>query len=423
MSIHRLYNPLVQITKAASAAQEIFALIDVKVPDMSGKENVNVHEDIIFRDINFAYPTRPDTTILDRLNVRFEKGKTTAIVGPSGSGKSTIVGLLERWYEPHIAAPDSPRSANDDIVLREEKLVTNTGITQEFDLEPGIFIGQENINQLDIKWWRSNIGLVQQEPYLFNESIYNNVANGLAGTKWEAAPTEVKFPMVQKACKEAYAEEFISRLPQGYDTKVGEGGGMMLSGGQRQRIAIARAIIKDPQILILDEATSAIDIRTERIVQKALDLVSRSRTTITIAHRLSTIKRADKIIVLRGGQVVEQGTHEQLLDDDEGVYSSLVRAQTVETGDGGVEQFDEDAISLSTDMPAREQEKPKKAKPSAAHSEQALPRPTGKEIGFLRGFTLLISEQKENWVVFPIALLSAMTGGCESYFIHLTILS
>jgi ABC-type multidrug transport system fused ATPase/permease subunit len=153
-----------------------------------------------------------------------------------------------------------------------------------------IRVGGVDLREVDMKWWRSQIGLVQQEPFLFNDTIFNNVVFGLCGTPLNDITEEEKRVMVEEACKEAYADEFISRLPQGYETLVGESG-IKLSGGQRQRIAIARSIIKRPPILILDEATSAIDVRTERIVQQALDHVSKNRTTIVIAHRLSTIKR------------------------------------------------------------------------------------------------------------------------------------
>jgi ABC-type multidrug transport system fused ATPase/permease subunit len=151
-------------------------------------------------------------------------------------------------------------------------------------------IGNVNLSDVDLKWWRAQIGLVQQEPFLFNDTLFNNVAFGLCGTPLNDVSHEEKRALVQEACREAYAEEFIAKLPQGYETMVGESG-IKLSGGQRQRIAIARSIIKNPPILILDEATSAIDVRTERIVQEALEHVSRNRTTIVIAHRLSTIKR------------------------------------------------------------------------------------------------------------------------------------
>lgn len=167
---------------------------------------------------------------------------------------------------------------------------------------------------------------MQQEPALFNDTIQKNLEYGLVGTEWEFQSSHVKKKLVRQACKEAFADEFISRLPMGYNTIVGDAG-IKLSGGQRQRLSIARSIIKKPSVLILDEATSAIDVRSEKIVQKALDAVSRGRTTITIAHRLSTIMKADNIVVLQKGQVVEQGTHQQLLSGGRGIYRSLVEAQ------------------------------------------------------------------------------------------------
>ena len=161
---------------------------------------------------------------------------------------------------------------------------------------------------------------------LFNDTIQRNLEYGLVGTEWEYEPADVKKRLVRQACKEAFADEFIDRLPRGYSTIVGDAG-IKLSGGQRQRLSIARSIIKKPSILILDEATSAIDVRSERIVQKALDAVSKGRTTITIAHRLSTIMKADKIIVLQKGKAVEQGTHQELLAKEKGVYKALVDTQ------------------------------------------------------------------------------------------------
>jgi ATP-binding cassette subfamily B (MDR/TAP) protein 1 len=164
----------------------------------------------------------------------------------------------------------------------------------------------------------------------FNHSIFNNIAFGLLGSKWETEPEEVKAKLVEGACKEAFADEFIARLPQGYMTMVGERG-IKLSGGQRQRLAIARSIIKRPSILILDEATSSIDVRAERVVQAALDNVSQSRTTIVIAHRLSTIRKADHIIVLQNGTKVEEGSHDDLISNTEGIYHSLAHAQHIDS--------------------------------------------------------------------------------------------
>jgi ATP-binding cassette subfamily B (MDR/TAP) protein 1 len=321
---------------------------------------------------------------------------------------------LERWYQPAVApATEQPNtqtespvdSVNDEsqeiwVIEKAEK-----GLTSELKAPhpaelSGIFIGGVNLSNIDAKWWRSNVGLVQQEPFLFNDTIFNNVANGLSGTQWQDAPSEEKLIMVKHACKEAFADEFISRLPQGYETMVGKSG-MKISGGQRQRLAIARAIVKQPSILILDEATSAIDVRTEKIVQKALDRVSVNRTTITIAHRLSTIRKADKIVVLRDGKLVEEGTHEELLENEQGVYSGFVRAQAVEMGEEG---FDDD-INEELDQSVEAE------KDSKDSSEVTDERSHYKPSGFLASFGRLIFEQRSRWVLYSLTILGAMGGG------------
>jgi ATP-binding cassette subfamily B (MDR/TAP) protein 1 len=330
----------------------------------------------------------------------------------------TVVGLLERWYNPapvsatntantEVPAESPVDSVNDPsqeiwVIEKAEKSMIERPKTPhpaEVDTS-GIFIGGVNLSKVDVKWWRSNVGLVQQEPFLFNDTIFSNVANGLSGTQWQKASREEKLVMVKNACKEAFADEFISRLPQGYETMVGKGG-MKISGGQRQRIAIARAIIKQPAILILDEATSAIDVRTEKVVQKALDRVSLNRTTITIAHRLSTIRKADKIVVLRDGKLAEEGTHEELLEIEDGVYSGFVKAQAVEMG----EETFEDDISEEMDQVA---EGEKGSKESSEVSEE---RPDFKQGGFIGSFGLLLFEQRSRWILYSLSLLGAMGGG------------
>jgi ATP-binding cassette subfamily B (MDR/TAP) protein 1 len=395
MCIYHLYNPIMQMTRAASAATEMFAVIDSKLPDETGVKGERVSvttEDIVFQNVTFAYPARPDTTILQSLSVVFKNGQTTAIVGPSGSGKSTIVGLLEKWYKPGKPSNSLPPSPNDGITADDFEKVSLTS--------SGIFIGGVSLDTIDAKWWRSNIGLVQQEPFLFNDTIYNNVANGLSGSLLERNTEHSKRLLVKNACKEAFADEFISKLPLGYDTVVGQAG-MKLSGGQRQRIAIARAIIKNPSILILDEATSAIDVRTERIVQRALDRVSRSRTTIVIAHRLSTIRKADRIVVVRKGQVVEQGTHQELLRNETGVYSGLVKAQEVETGE-------EDEVSandaIEDDAPIEKHE---------TRTAKVSQEPSYKDKGFIASLGKLIMEHKEKWPLYCLVVLGACIGACE----------
>jgi ATP-binding cassette subfamily B (MDR/TAP) protein 1 len=188
-----------------------------------------------------------------------------------------------------------------------------------------------DLRELNIKWLRSQIGLVSQEPVLFATTIRDNVAHGLIGTPYEDASDEEKFRFIKAACIKSNADSFVSQLPQGYDTLVGERG-FLLSGGQKQRVAIARAIVSDPRILLLDEATSALDTRSEGVVQDALDKAAAGRTTITIAHRLSTIKDADCILVMGDGLVLERGTHAELLADVNGAYFRLVTAQTLREG-------------------------------------------------------------------------------------------
>lgn len=247
------------------------------------------------RDVSFAYPSRPDIPVLLHFNLEFPTGQTTALVGPSGSGKSTIISLVERFYDP----------AEGEILL---------------DGVP--------LRDLNIRWLRTQIGLVSQEPTLFSTSVWENIAFGLLHTPYETCSEEEKDKLIVHAAKLANAHDFIMQLPNGYQTQVGERAAL-LSGGQKQRVSIARAIVKNPRILLLDEATSALDTASEGIVQEALDRAAHGRTTITIAHRLSTIKNADNIVVIKGGNIMEQGRHENLLGRPEGLYASLVATQNV----------------------------------------------------------------------------------------------
>ncbi|KAF7519457.1 hypothetical protein PCG10_009987 [Penicillium crustosum] len=365
--IGSIASPLVMIFKAASAAASFFEIIDSEgIPSGGDRDAAALDSgDIVFKDVQFSYPSRPDTQILIGLNARFERGKTTAIVGPSGSGKSTIVALTERWYSPE---------------------------------QGSISVGQRNIEQLDLKWWRSNIGLVQQEPFLFNDTIFKNVSFGLIGTKWEDEPDSVKARLVKNACKEAFADEFIDRLPKGYETLVGENG-TKLSGGQKQRLAIARSIIKEPTILVLDEATSAIDVRGEKIVQAALDRVSRNRTTLVIAHRLSTVRRADRIIVLRGGLNIEEGTHDELLAVEDGLYRGLVNAQRLEIAG------DDESDTVET-MEALKEELEHYPTATAEDSHEEAKKT--KKRGFFTSVGLLIYESRTHGPFFLLALLGIL---------------
>lgn len=243
-----------------------------------------IHGDIEFRNVSFAYPSRPEVPILDSVSLSAKRGEKIALVGPSGSGKSTIIKLLAKLYS----------------------------------VEQGeILIDGQNSNILNTTALRKNIGTVPQDTMLFGGTIRENIAYG----KESATDEEVI-----AASKKAYAWDFIQHFPEGLETVVGERG-VKLSGGQRQRIAIARAILRDPKILLLDEATSALDSESERLVKQALNELMKGRTTFIIAHRLSTIREADNIIVMNKGKVIEQGTHAELSQLPNGLYNYLLKLQ------------------------------------------------------------------------------------------------
>lgn len=226
-SLERTSTPLLAIGKATVAACQFFTVIDAPRPEPGHLKapDVSASEDIVLEDITFAYPSRPHVKVLDSLNLRIEAGKITAIVGPSGSGKSTIVGLIERWYtlkDQYVVAKaveKKKKKKKGDSDGEEEP--TEEELQEREDAEAGppiplhgkVSTCGQSLDDINVKWWRSQIGLVQQEPFLFNESIYKNVANGLMGTEWENESDETKLEMVKAACKEAFADEFIDKLP------------------------------------------------------------------------------------------------------------------------------------------------------------------------------------------------------------------
>jgi ATP-binding cassette subfamily B (MDR/TAP) protein 1 len=285
-------------TTAISAAVKIYNTIDRISPldptSEAGEKLDHVEGTIELRNIKHIYPSRPEVVVMNGVSLVIPAGKKTALVGASGSGKSTIVGLVERFYDP---------------------------------VGGQVFLDGHDVSTLNLRWLRQQISLVSQEPTLFGTTIYKNIEHGLIGTKFEHESEERKREFVIEAAKQANAHDFISALPEGYETNVGERG-FLLSGGQKQRIAIARAVVSDPKILLLDEATSALDTKSEGVVQAALEVAAAGRTTISIAHRLSTIKDADNIVVMTEGRIVEQGTHDELLLK-QGAYFNLVQAQKI----------------------------------------------------------------------------------------------
>ncbi|KAH7329267.1 P-loop containing nucleoside triphosphate hydrolase protein [Stachybotrys elegans] len=425
-SLERTSTPLLAISKATVAACQFFTVIDAPLPDKGHLKDpdVSATEDIVFENVTFAYPSRPHVKILDELDLRIEAGKITAIVGPSGSGKSTIVGLIERWYtldEQHVIekAVEKKKDKKKKKKDGEEEESEPEADKDEADAAPEetgppvklggtVSTSGHLLKEIDLKWWRSQIGLVQQEPFLFNETIFTNVARGLIGSEWENEPEEKKRELVKEACAEAFADEFIDKLPKGYDTLVGDSGAR-LSGGQRQRIAIARSIVRKPKILILDEATSAIDVRGERIVQAALDRVAQNRTTITIAHRLSTIKKADRIIVLKKGKVVETGNHESLIAVEGGVYAALVNAQSLSLGEPSDDR--EESIDGNDDEPTsldREKSRAKSEHEAAAQSDEAKSR------SILSSFGRLVYETKSHAYLSVLTIIFCACAGAAT---------
>lgn len=284
-SLGGLPEQIASIQRALGATERVFELIDGEVEELSRSCNkVILNGQIEFDKVSFNYPTRPDFEVLKSVSFLVENGQTLALVGASGSGKSTIASLLLRFYNV---------------------------------LQGSIRIGGVDTKELSLIHLREQIALVPQEVLLFAGTIKANIAYG----KPNASESEI-----EEAARKANAYDFITSFPDGFNTLVGERG-IQLSGGQRQRIAIARALLKNPRILVLDEATSSLDSESEKLVQAALEQLMKGRTSIVIAHRLATIKNADKIVVLQKGEIKEMGTHQELMQKQDGFYQKLSKMQ------------------------------------------------------------------------------------------------
>jgi len=291
--VSQFYAPVQTLSQSANlyantsaSAERIYEIMDTQ-PDIQSKTEATPIQQmdgkIELENVYFGYDSGEPA--LENVNLTVEPGQMIGLVGPSGSGKSTLVQLISRFY----------------------------------DVKDGtVKIDGHDIRDLNLKDLRSHISVVPQEPYLFHGTIRDNIAYGRP---------DASFEDVLMAAKSANTHEFIMKMPDGYDTHVGERG-TKLSGGQRQRIAIARAILDNPRILILDEATSAVDTESEVLIQNALENLMEGRTTLAIAHRLSTVKNADKLVVLEAGKIVEEGTHTELMDVEDGLYRRLVEMQT-----------------------------------------------------------------------------------------------
>jgi ABC-type multidrug transport system fused ATPase/permease subunit len=276
------------IQKAIGATENLMDLLDEKTEDLNLEQTTKMEKrlngKVEFKNVNFIYQTREDVAVLKNINIIVQPGEQIAIVGPSGAGKSTLASLLLRFYDPSSGT---------------------------------ILIDDKNVLEYNLSAYRNQLALVPQELILFGGTIKENIAYG----KPDATDAEIA-----DAARKANAVEFIEKFTENYNTLVGERG-IQLSGGQKQRIAIARAVLKNPSILILDEATSALDSESERLVQSALVELMKNRTSFVIAHRFSTIKNASKILVIDNGQIKEMGTHNELIANENGIYNQLSKLQ------------------------------------------------------------------------------------------------
>ncbi|CAH2034109.1 unnamed protein product [Thlaspi arvense] len=362
------------IAKGRVAAANIFRMIGNNDLQSSkrlddGTTLQNVAGRIEFHQVSFAYPSRPNM-VFENLSFTVGSGETFAFVGPSGSGKSTIISMVQRFYEPKSGE---------------------------------ILLDGKDIKSLKLKWLREQMGLVSQEPALFATTIASNILLGKENANMD---------QIIEAAQAANADTFIKSLPDGYDTQVGEGG-TQLSGGQKQRIAIARAVLRNPKILLLDEATSALDAESEKIVQQALDNVMEKRTTIVVAHRLSTIRNADKIVVLRNGQVMETGSHSELISRG-GDYATLVNCQETEPQENPRSVMSETCKSQAGSSSSRRVSSSRRTSSFREDQEKTEKDSNGEDLSSSSMIWELIKMNAPEWPYALLGSIGAVLAGAES---------
>ncbi|KAF2111191.1 ABC transporter-like protein [Lophiotrema nucula] len=376
-----LYGLVAKAKTAQSSLKKVINLRPTLDPfSEAGLPLSALYSRIEFRHVDFEYPGRPGVRVLEDFNLTFGAGKITAVIGPSGCGKSSIVALMERFYN------------------------ISSGSIQ---------INGIDIESYNLKSLRSNVRVVQQESALFNDTIFNNIAHGLIGSHYNALSNRDKRRLVIKVCKDMQAHDFISQLPQGYNTIVGNRGSL-LSGGQRQRVAIARAVISNPVILIFDEATSALDAQSERLVQAAIHRVSRGRTTIVIAHNLSTVKHADRIVIMKNGHVSEEGTHSTLLrTSDDYVSSWTAQNLAAEERLKVTERNSSSTPRSSSIITISDAEKTQEDFRQRDHETKTTTDPIrrGKSMSLFQAAVYILSGSRLLQIAFPASLFTSIVAG------------
>ena len=372
-------------TSAIAAGRRLLRMISRISPtdptSIAGLIPKQLNGNISFEKVKHVYPSRPNVIVTDGLDVCFPKGQTTAVVGSSGSGKSSIANLILRFYDP---------------------------------IRGTIRLDGHDIRFLNIKWLRQQVRIVNQDPFLFDTSIHENIMYGLASHEFEQSSSlseEEKETKIRLAAQLACAHDFVEALPRGYDTTVGSRGSK-LSGGQKQRIAIARALVAEPRILILDEATSSLDSTTEAKIHQALSKSTNDRTTIIIAHRLSTIRDAQNIVVLSQGQVVEQGVHSELMAA-EGAYFNLVQAQTFTDHEDSTQMKDHDLGKADTEIlePSTDEKGPTRQENNELSISPTIEENSKSSILGLASFAAKLNGPE--WHLVLIGLFASIIAGLE----------